>query len=99
MDKKIIYYAKQICKAFNIDGVLDLDVVLANNGQPIVIDASVRLSGSIGGTVQAGMNFPAQIIRHLNDMPKVKYEIQDGFVIRPFLTMVPIPLQNNSELL
>ncbi len=99
MDPTVLDYAKKLCSAFQVDGAGDFDIVLANGQQPLLFDAGSRFSGSVGGSFAAGGNFPAQLVRTLLGLPTEPLQIRDGVVIRPFLTMAPIPPDNQDDLL
>lgn len=99
MDPIVLAYAKKLCSAFEVDGAGDFDIVLVNGERPLLFDAGSRFSGSVGGSLAAGGNFPAQLVRTLLGLPRKKLDIRDGVVIRPFLTMAPIPSENQDDLL
>jgi predicted ATP-grasp superfamily ATP-dependent carboligase len=65
-DKKIQNYCKKIIKALNIDGVCDFDIILKDNREPKIIDASCRLSGSATASLAAGINIPQKLINLLS---------------------------------
>jgi carbamoylphosphate synthase large subunit len=92
-------YAKTLCKVFEVDGAADFDIAIDEVGNPVLFDAGSRFSGSVGGSFTAGGNFPAQLVRALLELPLQKMEIRDKTVLRPFITMAEIPIQNEDDLL
>ncbi|OFW06435.1 MAG: hypothetical protein A3I61_19985 [Acidobacteria bacterium RIFCSPLOWO2_02_FULL_68_18] len=62
-------YASTLTQAFSVDGVCDFDVALSDDGRPRLLDASCRLSGSVGAAVAAGVNVPAELVRLLTKRP------------------------------
>ena len=65
-------YKKFIFKA-KIDGPCDFDVILKNK-KVIIMEASARLSGSVGICSKAGVNFPAS--KKSNEVKLYPYEIK-----------------------
>ncbi len=90
MNPDVIGYCRDLCRALDIDGAGDFDVALDDRGQPVVFDAGVRLSGSVGGAVVAGANIPAQLVRVLTGLPRQEFDIRDGCVVRPFMRFIEI---------
>lgn len=99
MDPRVLSYARQLCAAFDVDGAGDFDVVLVDGDRPLLFDAAARFSGSVGGSFTAGANFPAQLVRVLMGLPRQTLEVEDGVVLRPFVTMAKIPPENQDDLL
>lgn len=99
MDSRVLEHARKLCSAFGVDGAGDFDIVLVDGERPILFDAGARFSGSVGGSFTAGANFPAQLVRVLMGMPRVEQEIEDGVVLRPYLTMARIPPGNQDDLM
>jgi len=99
MNTEVIRYCRDLCRALNVDGAADYDVVLDSDGRAVVLDAGTRLSGSVGGAVAAGANIPAQLVRVLTGLKRIKFDINNGCVIRPFLTFAEIPSKNQHDLL
>jgi predicted ATP-grasp superfamily ATP-dependent carboligase len=95
----VLKYAKHVCEILDLEGAVDLDIVLLENDIAIPLDASARFSGSIGGSYTAGANFFAQLIRVMFDLPLRHYEIIDQTPLRPFITMAAIPKKNSDQLL
>jgi len=89
-DSRIINYASKISKVFNINGPSDYDIVIDENGEPKVLDAAARFSGSVGVSYVAGVNMMSQLLRFMFNMPFKKYNIIDGMLLRPYITMAPI---------
>ncbi len=65
-EKSIQNYCRKIIKVLNIDGVCDFDIILKNNKEPKIIDASCRLSGSATASLAAGINIPQKLINLLS---------------------------------
>lgn len=99
LDERVIEYADRLARALPIDGAGDFDIILTDGNRPIVIDAGARFSGSIGGSVTAGANFPAQLIRVLLGRPTQPLQPQNGLAIRPYVTMAAIPANNADQIL
>jgi len=97
-NKQVLNLAYELCQLFKIDGAADFDIILADTG-PHVIDAGARFSGSVGGSITAGANFPAQLVRVLAGLSYKPLAPRDGVVIRPFLTMAEIPQSNEHDYL
>lgn len=95
----VIGMARALCVAFKINGAADFDIALDATGKPVLFDAAARFSGSVGGSLAAGANFPGQLIRVLMDMPYKALEIRNGTVLRPYLTMAAIPPANEQDYL
>lgn len=83
MEPSIIDYVEQLCIAFEVHGACDYDIALDETGRPRILDASCRLSGSVGASYVAGTNIPAQLVRVLMGIPLKKYNIQNGMRLRP----------------
>ena len=97
MNPRVIDHAKALCEAFTVDGCGDFDMVIEKDGRPTVFDASARLSGSVGGSVLAGVNIPAQLVRQRMKLPLLKYHVTDGCIVRPFATFLRIPDANQND--
>ena len=97
MNPAVIGYCRSLCRALEIDGAGDFDVALDYCGKPVVFDAGVRLSGSVGGAVVAGANIPAQLVRVLTGLPRQKFEIRDGCVVRPFMRFMEISADRQDD--
>ena len=99
MDERIVRHAGNLCAAFEIDGAGDFDIVIDDEGKAKLLDAGSRFSGSVGGSYTAGANFPAQLLRSMMDLPLKPFHIDDGCVLRPYITMARIPSANEHDLL
>jgi carbamoyl-phosphate synthase large subunit len=86
-NEKIERYLSDIIACLNINGVCDFDVVLTSQGEPRLLDASLRMSGSVGASYAAGVNMPAQLIRLMMGIPLVKY-VKPNARIYPVRTFV-----------
>lgn len=98
-NKIIIEYAATLCEALRAHGSIDFDMVLSDLGQPILLDAGARFSGSVGASFVAGLNFPVQLIRLLKNIPFVNYTLKPDTILRPFTTMAVIPEVNEFDFL
>tara|TARA_X000000950_G_scaffold286009_2_gene393592 strand:+ start:617 stop:1696 length:1080 start_codon:yes stop_codon:yes gene_type:complete len=99
MDKKIIEYVKKICLTLKIHGPCDFDIVKDDLGNPVLLDAGSRFSGSVGCSPASGYNIISQMIRLYLKIPMKKYKVKDNVPLRPFVTMVEIPRGNKNFLL
>lgn len=86
----IMEYAANLCRVLKIDPVCDFDIATDETGRPRLLDASCRLSGSVGGTVAAGANVPAQLLRILFDRPLAVLEPRYGTHLRPYHTLATV---------
>jgi carbamoyl-phosphate synthase large subunit len=98
-DTEVIKYVSKIIKVFKINGPSDYDIVLDDNGKPKVLDAAARYSGSVGVSYIAGVNMMSQLIRVMFNMPIKKYKLEDGMVLRPYITMAQILDKNENDYL
>lgn len=80
----------RICKILDLHGACDFDVILDDDLAPRLIDASCRMSGSVGAAVAAGANIPAMAVRSALGMAQPKATISDGVSFRPFERMMAI---------
>jgi biotin carboxylase len=95
----VIDMARKLCAAFDVNGAADFDIALDSNGTPVLFDGAARFSGSVGGSLAAGANFPGQLLRVLMGLPHRPLLVQDGVVLRPYLTMSTIPPANEADYL
>lgn len=95
---EVIGLARKLCSALQVDGAADFDIIVTDDGARL-IDAGARFSGSVGGSVTAGANFPAQLVRVLSNLPFDPLSVRDKTVIRPFITMAEIPRANENDFL
>ena len=98
-DPRIINYASKMSNIFKINGPSDYDIAIDDNGKPKVLDAAARFSGSVGVSYIAGVNMMSQLLRVMFDLPIKQYNIKDGMVLRPYITMAPILKKNEKDLL
>ena len=59
---------------------------IGKNGIPRVLDAGCRLSGSVGASLVAGFDIPAQLVRIMMNLPLVKYKNRNGTLLIPIKT-------------
>jgi len=100
-DAKAQAAVAEACEVMGMDGASDFDVIMRGPDDPIILDAACRFSGSVGASMPAGINVPAQMVRErlgLNFAPQAA-SARDGVVVRPFLTMAEIPEHNETDLL
>ena len=90
---EVIDYVEALCEAFGVHGSCDYDIALDEHGQPKLLDASCRLSGSVGASFVAGANVPAQLVRIMFELPIRDEQVTDGVEMRPFTRMVAIPVE------
>jgi glutathione synthase/RimK-type ligase-like ATP-grasp enzyme len=83
MDDDIIEYVASLAKVLDVHGVCDFDIARDDDGNPKVLDASLRMSGSVGASFVAGINLPAQLVRILLNLPIKAYDVANGAEIRP----------------
>ncbi len=86
---------KKFIKIAKIDGPCDFDVILRKD-KVILMEASARLSGSVGICSKAGINFPAQAVRILMNMPYKKMTLKKNLTFRTFLTSDLISKKNSK---
>ena len=86
----VLEFVSKICKAMELDGLCDFDIAMEDDCIPRLIDASCRLSGSVGATVAAGVNLPAMAVSHALGLTPTCGALRQGTVVRPFprLTVV-----------
>jgi len=94
----VIDYVGALCQAFGVHGSCDFDIALDQHGQPKLLDASCRLSGSVGASFVAGANIPAQLVRIMFELPIHDEQVTDGVEMRPFTRMVSIPMDGMESL-
>ncbi len=90
MEKDLITYVSGIVHALNIHGACDFDVARDEEGNPRILDASCRMSGSVAASFAAGVNLPAQLVRILLDLPLAVYQVQNKTKIRPVNHLIKI---------
>ena len=96
---EVLRLARRLCAAYGVQGAADFDIALDESGKSALFDAAARFSGSVGGSLTAGANFPGRLVRHLLDLPNSPLEIRNGVVLRPYLTMTEIPSHNEKDYL
>ena len=88
---KIVYELK-------LDGICDFDVI-ENNKKIILLEASCRFSGSVGVCTQAGVNFPAEMVRKILSMQQKRKKISFNTSYRSFLVFKKIKKSKRDILL
>ncbi len=91
-NEQIERYVMSLTRAFGVEGACDFDIAMSDDGAPRLLDASCRLSGSVGAAVAAGVNVPAQLVRLLKNMPLVPSALVSSVEMRPVPRFVPVPL-------
>jgi carbamoyl-phosphate synthase large subunit len=88
----ILKYIEKIVDILGLDGAADFDVVLAENGMPVLLDASARMSGSVGAAVEAGINIPSILVSSVLGLsvPPDFFNPRYGTRIRPFMTLAEV---------
>mgnify|MGYP006081350315 CR=1 FL=1 len=97
-DTKIKNLISNFVRKLNISGVCDFDVI-KNKNKVFLLEASCRFSGSVGACTKSGLNFPAQIIRHIMNMKKKKYNLEFNNSFRSFLVFKKIKSSKRNILL
>jgi len=97
-DTKIKNLISNFVRKLNISGVCDFDVI-KNKNKVFLLEASGRFSGSVGACTKSGLNFPAQIIRHIMNMKKKKYNLEFNNSFRSFLVFKKIKSSKRNILL
>ena len=81
---KIIYnYCKKLVHAFKIHGACDFDIVLRKDQNPQLLDSSCRLSGSVGASLNAGINVTAELIKMLHGKKINKFKLSKNVKVFP----------------
>ena len=82
-NKIINNYCKKIVSAFKINGACDFDIVIRKDSKPQLLDASCRLSGSVGASLNAGANVTEQLIKMLHGKKLSKFKIKKDIKVFP----------------
>ncbi|OUX15675.1 MAG: hypothetical protein CBE11_03750 [Rickettsiales bacterium TMED251] len=98
-NKKVIDYVQDICSLLKLSGPNDFDIVIDKLGNPKVLDAASRFSGSVGVSNIAGVNMLSQLIRYILKIPYKRFIFKENLILRPYITMVPIPKNNELDYL
>ena len=81
---KIIYnYCKKLVEAFKIHGACDFDIVIKKNAHPQLLDSSCRLSGSVGASLNAGINVTAELIKMMHGKKLNKFKLPKKVKVFP----------------
>ena len=89
-NKIISNYCKKLVKAFKIHGACDFDIVIRKDSHPQLLDSSCRLSGSVGASLNVGINVTAELIKMLHGRKLKKFKLTKKFKVFP----VPIFVQS-----
>ena len=81
--EKYFDYCKKIVKAFKIHGACDFDIVIRKDLKPQLLDSSCRLSGSVGASLNAGVNVTAELIKMLHGKKINKFKIGKNIKVFP----------------
>ena len=82
-NKNIYNYCKKLVKVFKIDGACDFDIVIRKDKKPQLLDSSCRLSGSVGASLNAGINVTAELIKMLHNKKQKKIKISKKIKVFP----------------
>ena len=82
-NKIISNYCKRLVKAFKIHGACDFDIVIRKDAHPQLLDSSCRLSGSVGASLNAGINVTAELIKMLHGGKLKKFKLTKKFKVFP----------------
>lgn len=74
---------RAIAAALHLHACLDIDMALSADGQPHVLEINPRLSGSVVGSIAAGMNVALEAIRMALGLPIVGRVSQPGIETLP----------------
>ncbi len=94
-NNKIKKTIKDFILRAEIDGPCDFDVILKNK-KVIIMEASARLSGSVGICSKAGINFPAQAVRKVMKLNYRPMKLKKDVTFRTFLTSDIISKKNSD---
>lgn len=89
-NKGVILYVERIISLLECHGACDFDIAMNLNGEPRVIDASTRLSGSVAASIHVGINIPAQLLRIIKGMPTKNYNFIDEIYVRPARSFIKV---------
>ncbi len=82
-NKIINNYCSKLVKAFNINGACDFDIVIRKDKRPQLLDSSCRLSGSVGASLNAGINVTAELIKMLHGKKLKKFKLKNKTKVFP----------------
>jgi len=82
-NKSIHKYCENLVKAFEIDGACDFDITIRKDSKPQLLDSSCRLSGSVGASLNAGINVTAELIKMLHGIKVKKIKIPKKMKVFP----------------
>ena len=97
-DIKIKKLLSKFISKLKLNGICDFDVIKRKN-KIYLLEASCRFSGSVGACTKSGINFPAQIIRHIMNLKKINYKIKYNNSFRSFLVFKKITNAKKNILL
>jgi|TARA_B100000959_G_C14887775_1_gene585342 hypothetical protein len=81
---KIIHnYCEKLVSTFGVHGACDFDITIRKDFKPQLLDASSRLSGSVGASLGAGINVTAQLINTLQGKKLNKFKLPKSFKVYP----------------
>ena len=81
---KIIYnYCEKLVNSFKIHGACDFDIVIRKDLRPQLLDSSCRLSGSVGASLNAGINVTAELIKMLHGKKLNKFKLTKHVKVFP----------------
>ena len=86
---KIIHnYCEKLVSTFGVHGACDFDITIRKDFKPQLLDASSRLSGSVGASLGAGINVTAQLINMLQGKKLNKFKLPKSFKVYPLSIFV-----------
>ncbi len=97
-DSKIKKLISKFVSKLKLNGICDFDII-KNKNKVYLLEASCRFSGSVGACTKSGINFPAQVIRYLMNLKKIRYKIQYNNSFRSFLVFKKIKNAKKNILL
>ena len=82
-DERIERKARAVSAALRLEFCCDIDLALSAGGEPHVLEVNPRLSGSVIGSVAAGINFPLEAVRMALGLPPAPRVARPGVETLP----------------
>lgn len=74
--------------ALKLDFGSDVDLAIAEDGEPQILEINPRLSGSVAGSLRAGVNFPLELVRMALGLPVTPQQCAPGVETTPYLLTI-----------
>ena len=97
--KKIEKLISSFVEKLKLDGICDFDVIEIKKNNFILLEASCRFSGSVGVGSNAGINFPAEVVRKILKLKQKKFKMNLDTSYRSFLVFKKIQSSKRKVLL